>query len=68
MQSPYVLHVYRAKSGQVSGRLYSGALEVASVAGCASIKEAKEAIEDNYPYEVVFIVDAESGEALTIDS
>lgn len=68
MQSPYVLHVYRAKSGQVAGRLYKGELELAGVAGCASVKEVVEVIEASYPYEVDFIVDAESGEGLTINS
>jgi hypothetical protein len=59
----YVLHVYRAPSGQLSGRLFSGDKELCAVAGCATVEEVVEAIEDT-GQEVDMVVDALTGQVL----
>ena len=63
MKIQYVLHVYRAPSGQISGRLFSGDREICGVAGCSSIEEVEQAVIDA-GHQVDFIVDAVSGEGL----
>lgn len=42
----YVLHVYRAASGQLSGRGFDGDEEVCGVDGCATVDEVRQAVED----------------------
>ena len=59
----HVLHVYRAPSGQMAGRLFAGAEEVCAVAGCANVDEVRAAIEDT-GQRVDFVVDDVTGEGL----
>ena len=42
----YVLHVYRAPSGQVSGTILEGDQVIAGIAGCASADEVEQAAMD----------------------
>ena len=42
----YVLHVYRAPSGQVSGTILDGDKAIAGIAGCASADEVEQAAID----------------------
>lgn len=42
----YVLHVYRAPSGQVSGAILDGDQEVCGIAGCASLEQVEQAVID----------------------
>jgi hypothetical protein len=52
----YVLYVYRAPSGQVSGAILDGDQEVCGIAGCASLEEVEEAaIEAGYQSYKLFI-------------
>lgn len=59
----YVLHVYHAPSGQMSGRLFRGEEEICGVAGCATVEEVREAIEDT-GQRVDFVVDGVTGKGL----
>jgi hypothetical protein len=59
----YVLRVYRAVSGQWSGRVFAGEEEVCGVAGCASVDEVRQAIEDT-GQSVDVVVDADTGKEL----
>lgn len=61
MTTQYVLHVYQAPSGQYSGRLFSGDIEVCGVAGFDSVDDVAQAIADA-GYHVDFIVDGITGE------
>lgn len=63
MKTQYVLHVYRAVSGQMSGRLFDGEEEVCGVAGCATVDEVRESIEKT-GQRVDFVVDGVTGEGL----
>lgn len=47
----YVLHVYRAPSGQVSGAILDGDEVIAGIAGCGSAEEVEEAAMDMGYYE-----------------
>jgi hypothetical protein len=52
----YTLRVYRAPSGQLSGTLLDGDIEVCGVAGCATVAEVEEAIiEQGYESYKLFI-------------
>lgn len=59
----FVLHVYRSLSGQMSGQLWHGEHIVCGVAGCTSVQEVEEAVDDQ-GFVVDRVVDAQSGEAL----
>jgi len=61
MTTQHVLHVYQAPSGQYSGRLFSGDIELCAVAGCDSLDDVVQAIADA-GYQVDFTVDAVTGE------
>lgn len=63
MTRQYVLHVFRAQSGQMSGQLYVGDLEICAVAGCATVAEVRQAIEQT-GQRVDFVIDAKTGESL----
>lgn len=60
----FVLHIYRAPSGQISGRLYDGDLEICAVAGCSSVDEVKATIEEQHFLDVSYVVDGSTGEGL----
>lgn len=59
----YVLRIYRAVSGQLSGRLFDGDEEVCGVAGCDTVDEVREAIEAT-GQRVDEVVDADTGQVL----
>ena len=61
--SQYVLHVYRAPSGQLSGRLFRGEDEICGVAGCASVEEVVTAIEET-GQRVDVVLDGVTGKEL----
>ena len=63
MKSNYVLHVYRAPSGQMAGRLFDGDVEICGVSGCATVDEVIQAIEQA-GQRVDFVVDVKTGEGL----
>jgi hypothetical protein len=62
-EKQYVLHVYFFRSGQVSGRLFCGAVEVFFVACCASVDQLRQAFSVA-GHRVDFVVDAATGEGL----
>ena len=66
MKSNYVLHVYRAPSGQVSARLFEGQVELFGVAGCASIADAQAAVRD-VGYEVDHVLEDSSFSILKLE-
>ena len=59
----YVLHVYHAPSGQMTGRLFAGEEEICDVARCATVAEVVEAIEDT-GHRVDFVLDGVTGKEL----
>ena len=59
----YVLHVYLDPLGWVFGRLFTGEEEIFRVAGCATINELRELIEDT-GQRVDFVVDGVTGRGL----
>jgi len=51
------LLIYRAPSGQWSGRLLENTVEIAGIAGCSSPAEVEAEARKQWPIENVFVED-----------